>query len=45
LERSYKFSTGNFVLFGIHVADPYKAVLKDAAPDACVGVGTREKAR
>jgi hypothetical protein len=48
LERNYKFSTDNtdnFVLSGIHVADSYKAVLKDAAPDACVGAGTRGKVR
>ena len=40
MERYHKFSldnTDNFVLSGIHIADFYKAVLKDAAPDACVG--------
>lgn len=45
MEKNYKFSTGNFVQFVIHVAESYRAVLKDAAPDACVGVGTREKVR
>jgi hypothetical protein len=45
MEKNYKFSTGNFVQFVIRIAASYRAVLKDAAPDACVGVGTREKVR
>jgi hypothetical protein len=45
LERTYKLLTSKFVLSGNHMADSYKAVLKDTSPGTCLGVGKREKAR